>query len=382
MDAQQLATALAANPQLLQQALALVTAQNPTRNEPRTATPPAPPGSEREADRRARSPTIRPSSPPAGTAGETSRGRTLQRQVRPLSNGTGPSSSSVRHGPLPLRCHAPAPAPAPTLHPTSTTALAAIPTIAPTTPVLGLGPVATFTILGRGRGLVLVTLVLVTLGPVGLGRVLSLSLGPTLSLISLALILTPVTAIAIPSPSPSLGPGKRGGRVKKMVDGKEQIALTSIERLATRKAKFDYFKRHRHLFGKKHDTYFNPYSYKRSHTQNYKRIARPRGFQVGRGGDDQIHELIGLRGDYNYFSDILGHIRKAVLKYKPRNVIVPEGKGLKWANYSLTARRKINDYVLEYHPFLTHFRDDSNEDNWVIGSLAPMYLARNRSYVS
>jgi hypothetical protein len=38
--------------------------------------------------------------------------------------------------------------------------------------------------------------------------------------------------------------------------------------------------------------------------QKCKRIERPAGFQIGRG-NQPIHELIGLRGDYDFMSDIL-----------------------------------------------------------------------------
>ncbi|CAE6513040.1 unnamed protein product [Rhizoctonia solani] len=91
-----------------------------------------------------------------------------------------------------------------------------------------------------------------------------------------------------------------------MADGKREIQRTSIERLMTRKAKYLHVREHGHLFGDKYDCYFNPYSHSQVNEVSCKRIVRPYGLHVGRGGPDRkpIHELIGLRDDYDFWLDI------------------------------------------------------------------------------
>jgi hypothetical protein len=91
--------------------------------------------------------------------------------------------------------------------------------------------------------------------------------------------------------------------VKVTKGDKQVIKRTSIEKLINRTDKHQYIKRHGHLFGKKHDCYFNPYTNSKANEKNFKRIDRPKGVQVGQG-EFLIHEAMGLRDDYDFFLNI------------------------------------------------------------------------------
>ncbi|CAE6428112.1 unnamed protein product [Rhizoctonia solani] len=139
-----------------------------------------------------------------------------------------------------------------------------------------------------------------------------------------------------------------------MVNGNQEIQRTPIERLITHKAKYRYVREHGHLFGDRHNCYFNPYSHGPVNEANYKRIEKPPGFQVGRRGSDTkpIHELTGLHGDYDYRLDI-----------------------------AISTRTKIYNYMLNRYEFLYHFRDEWGENNWAIDAFCISSLASNSSYV-
>ncbi|CCO36043.1 hypothetical protein BN14_10165 [Rhizoctonia solani AG-1 IB] len=113
--------------------------------------------------------------------------------------------------------------------------------------------------------------------------------------------------------------------------------------------------------------------------QKCKRIERPAGFQIGRG-NQPIHELIGLRADYDFMSDILSSCRRAVIKFRPKRAMLKPGEALNWSHYSSSDRKDIHDWMYARYPFLYHFRDESGYDSWVIHSLCAAYLSSNRSY--
>ncbi|CAE6409994.1 unnamed protein product, partial [Rhizoctonia solani] len=138
-------------------------------------------------------------------------------------------------------------------------------------------------------------------------------------------------------------PGRRGGRKKILVNGKMEIDRTPMERLVHRLEKHKYVCRKGHPFGRKHGCYFNPYSYSKINEKICTRIKKPKGFQVGRG-NNPIHEVIGLRSDYDYMSDILGATRKACIRFRPRRVELEVGQALTWGHYSSGDRKAIHNY--------------------------------------
>ncbi|CAE6356481.1 unnamed protein product [Rhizoctonia solani] len=179
-------------------------------------------------------------------------------------------------------------------------------------------------------------------------------------------------------------PKKRGVRYMTTVNGKEEIRRTPMERLVTRKAKYNYVREQRHLFGDKHGCYFNPYSYSRVNEGICKRIEKPPGFQIGRGGPGTkpIHELIGLRDNYDYRLDIAKSIRKALIKYKPKSLNLRPDQNLTYSkHYGSSSRTNIHNYMLERYPFLYHYRNESGEDNWAINAFCISALASNSSYI-
>ncbi|KAF8749005.1 hypothetical protein RHS01_10399 [Rhizoctonia solani] len=177
-------------------------------------------------------------------------------------------------------------------------------------------------------------------------------------------------------------PGKRGGRVHTMIEGQQQIAQTPIERLVTRKAKYRYVLENGHLFGDKHGCYFNPYSKARVNKQNCKRIEKPQGFQVGRGGPGSKpwFELIGLRDDYDMALDVRGSACKALVLYCPQTLDLKPGQKLTYKNYGSQKQTQINNYMYKHHKFLYHFRDESGDDSWAIDAICAGYLASNSAY--
>ncbi|CCO34490.1 hypothetical protein BN14_08591 [Rhizoctonia solani AG-1 IB] len=174
-------------------------------------------------------------------------------------------------------------------------------------------------------------------------------------------------------------PGKRGGRKKVSVNGKEEIARTKIEQLIHRVDKHKDVCKNGHLFGEKNGCYFNLYSYSKMNKQKCKRIEQPPGFQIGHG-NQPIHKLIGLRGDYDFMCDILSSCRRAVIKFRPKQAMLKPGKALNWGHYSLSDRKDIHNWMYACYPFLYHFCDESGYDSWVIHSLCAAYLSSNRSY--
>ncbi|KAG9081504.1 hypothetical protein FRC06_005528 [Ceratobasidium sp. 370] len=175
--------------------------------------------------------------------------------------------------------------------------------------------------------------------------------------------------------------GKRGGRVyEQTTGGKRRVKLTAIERLGTRKAKYDHFKAENHPFGLMHECYFNPYSARMAETRSYHRIPRPLGVSAGRG-EFQIHEALGCRSDYEFFKEVLGSLRKTLIAHRPRHIVLSKGKGYQWKNYGSASRQKIHEYMYKRYPFLLHFRDESGEDCWAITMLATQYLGSTRSYI-
>ncbi|CAE6456778.1 unnamed protein product [Rhizoctonia solani] len=149
-----------------------------------------------------------------------------------------------------------------------------------------------------------------------------------------------------------------------------------------RKAKYLHVREHGHLFGDKHNCYFNPYSYSPVNEEICKRIEKPEGFQVGRGGPNSkpIHEVIGLRGDYDFRLDIATSTRKALLLFKPQKLTLNPGQNLTYAHYGSSSRTNIYNYMLDRFRFLYHFRDQSGENNWAIDAFCISSLASNSSY--
>jgi hypothetical protein len=96
---------------------------------------------------------------------------------------------------------------------------------------------------------------------------------------------------------------RRGGRIMEMIDGRQVIKRTQMERLKGRKAKHRWVMEHGHWLGRKMDIWFNPYTKSDQLTvKNCPAISRPQG-QAGRG-EFLIHEAIGLTDDYDTFLDI------------------------------------------------------------------------------
>ncbi|CAE7185031.1 unnamed protein product, partial [Rhizoctonia solani] len=179
-----------------------------------------------------------------------------------------------------------------------------------------------------------------------------------------------------------LRPKKRGGRVKILVNGRGEIARTRMERLIHRKAKYKHVLKHGHLFGDKHGCYFNPYSKSRVNEVNCKRIPKPDGFQVGRGGPNARpwHWEIGLRDDYDLAMDIRGTARKALVKFRPKSLDLKPGTKLTYKHYKSKERVRINNYMYDHFPFLFHFRLESGEDSWAIDAICTGYLVSNSAY--
>ncbi|QRW16612.1 hypothetical protein RhiXN_04613 [Rhizoctonia solani] len=142
-------------------------------------------------------------------------------------------------------------------------------------------------------------------------------------------------------------PGKRGGRVYETVNGTQQIKQTLMERLIHRHKKYEHVLKHGHLFGDKHGFYFNPYSFSAVNEANCHRIEKPKGYQPGRGNHDPIHVAIGLRDDYDFSSDIWSSVRKAAIKFRPRNLTLKLGQKLTLKHYGPSTKKKINDYDVE-----------------------------------
>ncbi|KAG9082252.1 hypothetical protein FRC06_005150, partial [Ceratobasidium sp. 370] len=158
-------------------------------------------------------------------------------------------------------------------------------------------------------------------------------------------------------------PGKRGGRITRVANGKEEIVYIDVEKLGTWEAKYEYFKTHCHPFGIKHNTYFNPYSTTTSNLKNYKQITWPSGIQFGRGDATPMHEIMGCRPDYEFYTIFSGNL-------------------LKWTQYGKTARLRVYQAILKKYPFCHHFCDETNEDNWVINPMAISYLSHTRAYTT
>ncbi|QRW26361.1 hypothetical protein RhiXN_12022 [Rhizoctonia solani] len=174
-------------------------------------------------------------------------------------------------------------------------------------------------------------------------------------------------------------PGKRGGRVYETVNGTQQIKRTLMERLIHRHKKYEHVLKHGHLFGDKHGFYFNPYSFSAVNEANCHRIEKPKGYQPGRGNHDPIHVAIGLRDDYDFSSDIR-LVRKAAIKFRPRNLTLKPGQKLTLKHYGPSTKKKINDYMYKRFPFLYHTRNESGEDSWAIDAMLSSYFASNSAY--
>ncbi|KAG8692870.1 hypothetical protein FRC09_010894, partial [Ceratobasidium sp. 395] len=335
--------ALAANPATLTQFSQFLATQQNAQPPPPTA-PSASTDNAREPDHRSRSPTIGRSSDPVGTTEEQERGRSTQR--------SGPTASGSAKGPAlppstPPRTSSANPQPLPP-RPSSTSPRRPSPS-----PPRSQSPAPRAP--GRPRH----------------GK--SPAKKPKATPESIAYYTCPT--------SYEKRQGKRGSRVHHTVDGKRQVRYTDLERLGTRKAKYEYVKKNGHLFGRMHGMYFNPYSARPSKIQNYKRVKRPPGFTTGRG-EFQIFEAIGLRGDYEYYKDILFCVRKAVVKYQPQNIELEEGTSYKWKHYGSGARQAIQKHVRERFPFFNHHRDETGDDSWAISLLAIQYLESAHSYTT
>jgi hypothetical protein len=88
-----------------------------------------------------------------------------------------------------------------------------------------------------------------------------------------------------------------------LVDGKQGIKRTAMERRKNRKVKHQWVMEHGHWFGRKNNIWFNPYTKSDQLTvKNCPSIERPQG-QAGRG-DFLVHEAMGLTDDYDTFLDI------------------------------------------------------------------------------
>ncbi|KAG8739869.1 hypothetical protein FRC10_005035 [Ceratobasidium sp. 414] len=366
MDAAQPFAAMAANPTLMQQFAAMLAAQNASQGT-NDAVAPNPPPTREEADFHPRSSTLGRSSDPANTADEVESGGSPQRPSSGLSN-SNPSNtnqsrsetkSPARHcspsSPPTVQSILLSPSPA---HHTTIVATPPVPTLPLTVPT-ATGPPA----------LLATTPAPPAAAPARLTAALAHPGAALARPIAAPARLTATLAHLAASPARGNQAGqryedcptsyekrarKRGGRITRVVNGKEEIVYTPVERLGTQEAKYEHFKTDRHPFCVKHNMSYNPYSTTMSNLKNYKQIPQPPGLQ--------------------------GDLREVVHKYRPKHIA--DGDSAKWSQYGTTARRKIYDTILKIYPFCHHFRDETNEDNWVINLLGTNYLSHTRAYAT
>ncbi|GAB1526343.1 hypothetical protein RhiTH_009510 [Rhizoctonia solani] len=109
-------------------------------------------------------------------------------------------------------------------------------------------------------------------------------------------------------------------------------------------------------------------------------IEKPKGYQPGRGNHNPIHVAIGLQDNYDFSSDIWSLVRKAAIKFRPRNLTLKPGQKLTLKHYGPLTKKKINDYMYKQFPFLYHTRNESGEDSWAINAMLSSYFALNSAY--
>ncbi|KAF8715300.1 hypothetical protein RHS03_00005, partial [Rhizoctonia solani] len=109
-------------------------------------------------------------------------------------------------------------------------------------------------------------------------------------------------------------------------------------------------------------------------------IKKPKGYQPGRGNHNPIHVAIGLQDNYDFSSDIQSLVRKAAIKFRPRNLMLKPGQKLTLKHYGPLTKKKINDYMYKQFPFLYHTRNESGEDSWAIDAMLSSYFASNSAY--
>ncbi|GAB1521288.1 hypothetical protein RhiTH_004380, partial [Rhizoctonia solani] len=76
-------------------------------------------------------------------------------------------------------------------------------------------------------------------------------------------------------------------------------------------------------------------------------IEKPKGYQPSHGNHNPIHVAIGLRDNYDFSSDIWSLVRKAAIKFCPRNLTLKPGQKLMLKHYGPLTKKKINDYDVE-----------------------------------
>ncbi|KAG8694591.1 hypothetical protein FRC08_008382 [Ceratobasidium sp. 394] len=67
-------------------------------------------------------------------------------------------------------------------------------------------------------------------------------------------------------------------------------------------------------------------------------------------------------------------IRKAIIMFWPKHLDSKDGKVV-WKQYWSTSHKNMYKYVHKNFPFLLHFRNESEEDSWLIAFIAQQYLA-------
>ncbi|CUA77987.1 hypothetical protein RSOLAG22IIIB_06910 [Rhizoctonia solani] len=175
--------------------------------------------------------------------------------------------------------------------------------------------------------------------------------------------------------------GGRGGRIRSSGRGKAEIRFTPMERLGDREAKYKHVRKHGHLFGDKHGCYFNPYSHSPIKKSTFKRIGKPLGVVICRTSKP-VHELMGLRDDYEFRLEIGETVRHAAALFLPRNTVLKSGELLSYVkHYNLAARVRIYRYVYNRFPFLYHFRTESDKGNWVIDGICTSSIFSRNVYL-
>ncbi|CUA77980.1 hypothetical protein RSOLAG22IIIB_06901 [Rhizoctonia solani] len=154
-----------------------------------------------------------------------------------------------------------------------------------------------------------------------------------------------------------------------------------MERLVEREAKYKHVRKHGHLFGDKHGCYFNPYTYSPINNKTFKRIIRPPGVSICRTSKP-VHELMGLRDDYELRLEIGEMVRHASTLFQPKDIVLKPDECLSYfKHYSLAARMRIYKYMYIRFPFLYHFRTDSDKGNWVIDGICNSSIMSRNLYL-
>ncbi|CAE6440677.1 unnamed protein product [Rhizoctonia solani] len=166
---------------------------------------------------------------------------------------------------------------------------------------------------------------------------------------------------------------KRGGPllVEDKETGEKVKHQTFLERL-TREEKYRFIKKHGHPFAAVAGVpYFNPYGKVPLDDKLTKIISKSPG---------KPFVSCGQRLDHTEYLECRAVMRAAVTTNVPVNPIIEPGKFITWSHFGPTARQNVYDYVYNFKPYIFHFRDRTNENNWFIDMLATDYLAEIASY--